>query len=37
VDGISGAVALALATLGVVMLAGTLVADRRFRAPWDEE
>jgi plastocyanin len=32
-DRASSAVAIALAVLGLVMLAGTVVADRRFRAP----
>jgi plastocyanin len=36
-DGGSLAVTLALATLGLVMLVGTLVADRRFRKQRDEE
>jgi plastocyanin len=36
-EGASLAVALALAILGLVMLVGTLVADRRFRAALDEK
>jgi plastocyanin len=36
-DDAPSAVALALATLGVVMLVGTLVADRRFRWRHEEE